>query len=83
MPISDPLPPDPRQRVASDTIKTAAALDDLDAAVRLIQAELGQTEGDIAAAFFSDEGADAWAGADRAERARILEDYVAFEGAFA
>ena len=152
MPISTPLPPDPRLRVASDTLafayaakvreavptlgddtlddyrrtaegygvriivgdltgdefarlcdeeiaarhvsarvvearvslaRNAAALDDLDAAVRLIQAELGQTEGDIAAAFFDDARTARWTSADHADRVTILMAYVAFEETFA
>ncbi|KTS30909.1 hypothetical protein NS228_05910 [Methylobacterium indicum] len=77
------MPPDPRLRVASDTIDAAARHDDLDAAVRLIQAELGQTEGDIAAAFFDDVRTERWAVADHAERVTILQAYVAFEETFA
>ena len=83
MPISNPLPPDPRQRVASETLDAAARHDDLDAAVRLIQADLGQTEGDIAAAFFDDARTERWAIADHAERMTILQAYVAFEETFA
>lgn len=82
MSAQHPSPCLSRPGIPAERLEQAAAHDDLTAAVRLVQDEIGQTEGDIAGLFFDDTREALWASADRAGRIRILRDYVAFEWTF-
>lgn len=67
----------------ANLLSQAIATDDLDAAVLLVATPLGITSGDVAAQAFSGRGNEAWAAADKPERAHMLSRWLAFECRYA